>query len=110
MLRIRLIHWKASEAAEGARRLRSAGYQVNSEPFDFATFARVLRQNPPSATVIDLSRIPSQGRDVAMAIRSYKTLRQLPLVFADGDPEKVARIKVQLLTPSTPSGSGFAAL
>ncbi len=46
--------------------------------------------------VIDLSRLPSQGRDVAMAIRSYKATRQLPILFVDGDPKKVAQIKTQL--------------
>jgi len=28
MQRIRLIHWKAEEAAEGARRLRAFGFEV----------------------------------------------------------------------------------
>ncbi len=31
-----------------------------------------------------------------MAIRSYKAIRQLPVLFVDGDSEKVARIKTQL--------------
>jgi len=43
--------------------------------------------------VIDLNRLPSQGRDLGIALRTYKTTRQVPLVFVDGDPEKVARIR-----------------
>jgi hypothetical protein len=43
--------------------------------------------------VIDLTRLPSQGRDVALGIRQHKPLRRVPLVFVEGDPEKVGRIK-----------------
>lgn len=54
---------------------------------------RKMRDNPPAAIVIDLSRMPSQGRDVALALRMSKPLRPVPLVFVEGDPEKIARIK-----------------
>lgn len=54
------------------------------------------REDPPNAVVIDLSRLPSQGRDVAMAPRSYKSTRTVPLVFVDGEPEKVERVKAQI--------------
>jgi hypothetical protein len=54
---------------------------------------RALKENPPNAVVIDLSRLPSQGRDVAVGIRMPKATRHVPLVFVDGDPKKVARIK-----------------
>ncbi|UCH64203.1 MAG: DUF3052 family protein [Fidelibacterota bacterium] len=57
---------------------------------------RQLRNDPPAAVVIDLARRPSQGRDVALAIRLSKTTRYVPLVFVDGDPEKVARIQEHL--------------
>src|SRR5262249_34941638 len=52
--------------------------------------------DPPSAFIIDLSRLPLQGRDVAMALRGYKTTRHTPLVFVEGEPEKVERIKNHL--------------
>ena len=89
---VRLIHWKAEEAKERAQRIRSAGYEVVSEPLNPAR-VRELRDNPPLAVVIDLSRLPSQGRDLALNIRKYKATRHVPLVLVDGDPEKVARIK-----------------
>jgi len=92
MRQVRLIHWNAAEAEERADRLRSAGYEAVYEPLDPASLRR-LRQDPPSAVVIDLDRLPSQGRDMAVAIRKYKATRHVPLVFVDGDPEKVARIK-----------------
>lgn len=92
MVRVRLIHWKAVEADERANRLRAAGYEVAWGPLDRAAM-RGLREDPPGAVVVDLSRLPSQGRDVALAIRQYKVMRHVPLVFVDGDPEKVARVR-----------------
>ncbi len=96
MSRIRLIHWNAHEAEERAKQLRTAGYRVDYAQFDFPRFFRKLREDPPAAVVVDLSRLPSQGRDATMAIRSYKATRQLPILFVDGDPKKVAQIKTQL--------------
>lgn len=57
---------------------------------------RALRQDTPAATVIDLSRLPSQGRDVALVLRQQKSTRHIPLIFVDGDPEKVSRVKALL--------------
>ena len=92
MQRIRLIHWNVGEARERAARLESAGYEVVYEPLDAAGLRKV-REDPPGAAVIDLGRLPSRGRDVALTIRKYKPTRNVPLVFVDGDPKKVARIR-----------------
>lgn len=92
MHRVRLIHWNAAETKERAARLRAAGYAVVYEPLTPAAL-RKLREDPPAAVVIDLIRIPTQGRDLGLAIRHYKSTRRVPLVFVEGDPEKVARIK-----------------
>jgi hypothetical protein len=92
MHRVRLLHWNRAEAAERADRLQSAGFDVVHEPLDAAGL-RALRQDPPSAVLIDLSRAPSQGRDVALGLRKYKTTRNVPLVFVGGEPKNLARIK-----------------
>jgi hypothetical protein len=89
---IRLIHWNAAEATERAAPLLSVGYAVAYESFSAATL-REMRENPPDAVVIDLTRLPSQGRDIGLLLRKYKTTRHVPLVFVEGDPNKVARIK-----------------
>lgn len=68
------------------------GYEVNFEPFAPAAL-RLMRQDPPDAVVIDLSRLPSQGRDIALQIRQYKTSRLIPIIFVDGDPDKLGRIR-----------------
>jgi CheY-like chemotaxis protein len=92
MHRVRLIHWNELEAEQRADWLRSYGYEVEVEPFSRDVLL-AMRRNPPSAVVIDLGRIPSQGRDVAVGLRSYKDTRHVPLVFLDGQREKVARVK-----------------
>jgi hypothetical protein len=92
MMRVRLIHWNAAEARERAVRLRAIGYNVDEEPLDAAGLRR-LRADPPDAIVIDLSRMPSQGRDLGLNVRKYKATRKLPLVFVGGALEKVAQVR-----------------
>lgn len=94
--RIRLIGWNAAEARERAGLLRAAGYEVASETPQAAAFRQELRNNPPRAVVIDLDRLPAQGRDVGIALRHAKATRHVPLVFAGGEPEKVARVRQSL--------------
>ena len=95
MHRVRLIHWNAIEAKERATKLLAAGYDVAYE-LPGATVLRELRENPPAAVVIDLTRLPSQGRDLGLLLRKYKTTRHVPLVYVEGDADKVARIQALL--------------
>jgi hypothetical protein len=90
--RVRLIHWKPEEGKAEIERLSAAGYDVDAAPIG-AGFLRELRQKPPSAVVIDLSRLPAQGRDIGAAMRQSKSTRLIPIVFVGGDPQKVERFK-----------------
>ena len=92
MQRVRLIHWKESEAKERAEFLKKAGYKVDSSLLDQDSL-RQMRKDPPAAFVVDLDRLPSQGRDFALGIRIHKATRFVPLVFAGGELEKVKGIK-----------------
>jgi len=95
MPRIRLIHWKA-EAVRYLERLRSADYQTDySEQFEPGLLPE-WRQSPPNAFVIDLSRLPSHGREIAIMLRQSPATRNVPLVFCEGEPEKVERTKTDL--------------
>ncbi len=95
MRRVCLIHWKAEEAGEKIAKLRAAGYEVDYREMNPGAL-RDWGDNPPSAFVIDLSRLPSHGRDAALALRSHKSARHTPLVFVEGEPEKVERVKKHL--------------
>jgi hypothetical protein len=55
-----------------------------------------VRQSVPEAFVIDLSRLPSHGGEVAAALRRFRETRNVPIVFAGGEPEKIERIRAVL--------------
>ena len=95
MLRVRLVHWKPEEAAPRVQELADAGYDVVFETFD-PNVMRGLAADPPDAFVIDLTRLPSHGRDVGLYVRERKATRRVPIVFLGGAPEKVARAKERL--------------
>jgi hypothetical protein len=95
MTRIRLIHWNAVEAKERIKVLRAAGYQVDYDALT-TDLLRGVRERPPAAVVIDLACLPSHGREVALSLREYKGTRGVPLVFVEGEPEKVEKIRTLL--------------
>jgi hypothetical protein len=94
--RVRLIHWDGPEGHDRKRRLAALGHDVEFDDEDGPGLRRLLRTNPPDAYVIDLTRRPSLGRQVGMALRTMKDTRMVPIVFVDGDPEKVASVKAML--------------
>lgn len=96
MTRVRLIHWKEPEALPRARQLEAEGLRVDGfGPADPATL-KALRTDPPDAVLIDLTRLPSGGRQVGVALRQQKSTRQVPLVFVGGLPAKVERVRQKL--------------
>lgn len=93
MPRVRLLHWNAAEASLTLKNLLGAGFQVEyDEKFD-PSLMRKWRDDPPSAFVIDLSRLPSHGREIAVALRQSPKTRPVPIVFCDGASEKVKLIR-----------------
>lgn len=96
MARVRLFHWNAAEAQTTLERLREGGHQVEYEERLLPGLLTSLRRSSPDAVVIDLSRLPSQGREIAVAIRGSKSTRHLPIIFAGGSPEKLRLIREQL--------------
>ena len=95
MTKVFLIHWNEAEASARLGKLDKAGFKASHKPFTPELW-KTLKSSPPDVFIIDLSRLPSQGRDVAMSIRSTKSTRFVPIVFVDGDAKKVERIKAQL--------------
>lgn len=96
MPRVRLIHWNALEAAAYRKLLDKSGLTLEYADELAPELMRSLKTNPPDALVIDLSRIPAHGREVAVAIRGSKATRQIPIVFCDGNKEKVESIRKQI--------------
>ncbi len=104
MYRLHLIHWKMDEADGLTRVLEDAGYRVKVESDRGNAILRKLGEQRPHAVLIDLSRMPSYGRDIALAIRMNKTTRKVPIVFVGGEPAKVGKIK-RLLPDAAYAGS-----
>ena len=67
-----------------------------------------LRERPPDAFVIDLDRRPSEGRSVAVQLRRYASTRPVPLVFAGGEDDQVARVRNLLPDATYVSWQGVA--
>jgi len=84
-----LIHWNANEAADRVRRLKQAGYEAQFIMPRGAKGLEILAQTPPKALLVDLSRLPSDGREIAAWVRRRKATRHLPIVFVAGEPSKV---------------------
>ena len=91
-----LLHWNEAEAAERLERLRAAGFEAYHSTLAGPPLFQQLRENPPSAIVIDLARLPSHGREVGAALRAAKATRFIPLVFVGGETEKTARVRLLL--------------
>ncbi len=95
-MRVRLLHWKESEAKPYIETLRKAGYHVDYDEQFRPALIKACRESPPDAFLIDLSRMPSHGREIAIALRQSPRTRAVPIVFCGGDEEKVARIRSEL--------------
>src|SRR5712692_3899105 len=93
---VRLVCWNEDLARERVRVLKGAGVPVDASPLITGGGIGQFRASQPSAVLIDLDRLPSHGREVAVALRSSKSTRHIPIVFAGGLEEKVARIRQEL--------------
>lgn len=100
MTRIALIHWNAAEARERAALIRELGFVVRAKPLPPPEWIRSLAAAPAAAIVIDLTRSPSQGRDLGVLLRQRSATRHIPLVFAGGKRPAVAQVR-RLLPDAT---------
>ena len=110
MPRVRLFHWKATEAKDFIESLRAAGYHVHyDEKLGSGLFSRI-RAAQPDAFVIVLSRLPSHGREVATFLRGSKITRHIPIVFVDGASEKIDFIRKHIPDAVYTSGEQMCAV
>jgi len=93
MPRVRIVHWRAREAATLIEAARSSGFDIEYDDVNFPALAKMIRANPPDALVLDLSYLPSHSRESAVYLRRTKYARHIPLIFVDGEPEKVEAVR-----------------
>ena len=91
-----MIHRDPAEAAECAARLRAQGFEADPYPALGAKGFRNIRANPPAVVLIDLMRQPSYGKAMGALLRESASLRSIPLVFIEGDPEKMESVRETL--------------
>lgn len=96
MARVVVIHWKPAAAEATQRGLVNQGHRVELIRPEGGKGLAPYRAAPPDAFVIDLSRLPSHGREVAVYLRRTKSTREVPLVFLGGDPAKADRLREAL--------------
>lgn len=93
MPKVRVIHWREEEAGPLREACRKAGMEVDDPAGGGTALTRAIRDRPPDIVVIDLSRLPSHGREIAVWLRTCKATRAIPIVFAGGAPDKVSAIR-----------------
>ena len=87
-----LVHADDAAGASCAKDLAAVGYRVVRRRWSSPEIGRA-KVNLPGAVLIDLSRTPSVGRDVAIAMRSHRALLAVPFLLVDGAPEVVANLR-----------------
>lgn len=70
---VRLIHWNEDEGLERQKQLEALGYDVSFDFGDGPFVLRTLKAGSPDAVVVDLSRLPSHGREVGRSPAPSRT-------------------------------------
>jgi CheY-like chemotaxis protein len=89
MARLFYLHWHKEECLKTVKQLRAAGHTVRFDHESGEEAWKVLKQSPPDLLVISLDRLPSHGRRVAAVTGQTKKLRDVPVVFVGGEPDKI---------------------
>lgn len=85
--RVFLVQWKRVEAPERIASIEAAGYTASGGEVGTAEL-RALRADPPDVVLVDLSRLPSHGRNVALALGTSPKARHVPIAFVEGTPNR----------------------
>ena len=96
MTRVLVVHRDVAEASARAARLCALGFDAAPYLSLGAKGFRGIRQDPPQAILIDLTRLPSYGKALGVLLRQQKSLASIPLVFVEGDPDKAAQVRAVL--------------
>ena len=99
MARLFYVHWNREEALGAVRDLREAGHTVlahyRTEQGAGADAWKKIKARPPDALVVSLTRLPSHGRRIAAVTLETRKLADVPVVFVDGEAEKVKAARRQ---------------
>jgi hypothetical protein len=90
---IKLLSWH-DDVEKKAASLQRPGLQIDAAPLIRSSgVVGELAHLNPAALVFDLDKRASHAREIALALRSSKSARHIPILFAGGLPEKMDRIR-----------------
>jgi hypothetical protein len=96
MTTVKLISWHPDLPTKAAA-LKARGRTIDSAPLiKTSSVVGELASLNPSVLVLDLDKLPSHCREIAVALRTSKSARHIPILFAGGEPEKITRIRTEL--------------
>jgi hypothetical protein len=90
---VRLAVWGEEDGWTRAAELSKSGWPAVYDPLDGASLLRAVKEEPPDALVIDLSRRPAMGRDLGIALRIHKRTRSVPIVFVGGSEGVLTQVR-----------------
>ena len=88
-----LFQWNSAEAETRAEKIRAIGWTVETESEDAARGVRRVLDHPPTVVALDLARSPSHSLKAAAAIRKYRDIRHLPLLFIGGSAQSLEQAR-----------------
>jgi hypothetical protein len=88
---ILFVHWNADEAFDLIKPLQRR-WTVEVESEDGAAVWNKVKEGEPRTVVISLDRLPAQGRQTALSVRS----QGLPLIFVGGEPPHVDALRREI--------------
>jgi len=106
LARVVVVHFNPPNLDKRLARL--SGHDVEAVVPKGPADLKPLRERPPDAFVVDLDRRPSEGRSVAVQLRRYASTRPVPLVFAGGEQDQIARVRNLLPDATYVSWQGVA--
>lgn len=93
---IRLIS-SHPKVAERAALFSGKGVLVDASPLEkLSSVVGEMSRLNPAILVLDLDKTPSRGREIAIALRTSRAARHIPILFVGGLPEKVERIRGEI--------------
>lgn len=96
MRRVCLLQADLKSLYATRQELRRRGYIVSYAPKCDLKLLRSYRENPPDVFILDLSRRPAHSREVAIVLRQSPKTRHIPIIFCDGQRDKVEEIRAVL--------------
>jgi hypothetical protein len=92
MKTIKLLSWHDDIEIKAAS-LKRRGLRIDATPLNRTSrIVGELANLNPAALVLDLDRLASRSREIALALRFSKSARHIPILFTGGLPEKMERI------------------